>query len=452
MWISKENYNPALSQVEVDTELNQLHVPLADFAEITSLGAAVYGAYVFNPNYNDDKIEINSCIRNDLVRLLGRSQHGLERRLGYALTPRYLEKEFLWNGEPFIELDKGIETLHVIEALTDRTSHIISPYIVEDIALTDQGDGFWVAQVSTEYLANPSDAVFRWAVDDMLITTQAKVGYPRRVSGNWEIPLNLSTVDEPMPTQINLQHAKFMILEVDSSECLKDPVYPDSNQKIPQAKEPERINTGTQTRYWFHAWSLIDYAFAGEIIDLQQGEFYKLLTSIDLLCFGETAAIATIIVAKKNCDGELIFQAGTETLTIQIYDGSDGVIYIQYGVNCTAQFDRFLKDPEIPVRIKLYYKVNPELINDVDLTPAREAIAYLTAADLPYDACGCNEVDDIPNGWIKTAKTENDAIKIVKTTGDVIAIPRSPANSSFGRIKYEELVTRMRKKKRLVVL
>lgn len=437
MYITRNMFNPNMSQAEVDKAINELLVTVDEFSRIACLDGRMYGVTTKCDTCDES---YNACIRQHLIAELYSAQIQAEKTLCYALTPRYWVDEFEWDGREIIQLKHpGVESVNVVESIGDAEPHSISPFVQEDLTLESE-DNYCVIEFDRLLTENPTHAIVRDSNNEV-IQPQNRSGFPAKDNGNWRVALNTSNCDGTF----NLQNCKYMILDINEvTQCL--PVYPGSLQKIPLAKDPEIGENST--RFWFHPWVLADNAFLDEGIDLygNYGEFYKLLDSIDLRCFDEEEQ-SPVVTVYKIAAGESVFAVGTQELRLEIIDKTTSTLHVEYGTRVVSWLNDCNAEGT-PMKLRIYYKTNPDnLAFPVDYVALSNAISYMAASKLSLDVCGCEPSD---KGFIKMAQTQSDKVKMNAGTGDIWVVPRKPGEDLFGEVYFLSTLRRLEKHHRSV--
>lgn len=439
MRIDRYIYNPSLSQSQVDAIANSLILPPSEFARIIAADGRMHGVETHRDRCDED---VGICVRERLFTLLVDAQQVAEQHLGFAFTERYLSETFRFDGDGRFQLSPNIESVNVAQTVTDLGGHTVSPYIESDITISDSGSDFCIAEVDVTLVDNPADVLIR-DEDGLVYAQAAATGYPKRVDGVWHVPLGTTIV--PPCTSVktfNVQHARYMILEVAEPECSGEivPTYPGTTQKIPLAKETQTLD-GDVLQYWFHPWDLLDPAFFEDGADLEQGEFYKLLTTINLSCFVEAASLPVVTLVEQ-LSGETTFSTGEDETRIRILDAERGVVYIEYGNGTTCVSAK-------PFEVTVFYKVNPTIDHaDISFGIIKDAIAYMAAANLPIKDCNCPAKID----YILLAQTPYDEVRINPVTGETILTPKDPVQNMYGKVIFWAKLGQIQSRRKLIML
>lgn len=415
------------------------------FSRIACLDGRLYGVI---SKCDTCDLSLNECIRSHILSALASNQAIVERKLGYNLTERYHEEIQTWDGKSQIQTNwPGVEKVNVkqeIVAIDEFGPFPISPYVQENLTLSDSGNGYCVAEVSQSVLDNPSHLIIR-NTSRHIYDTQEIDGYPRRSSGNWLIALVNRPEAPACDDIVHAQNCKYMYLDVDNIVCSANgylaPFYPGTDIEIPQAK-PSEIIAGNLRRFWFAPWVLVDPAFYGEEINLIAGEFHKLLPEIEIKCVREIEALPVVYAVEcADCTDDF-----DELTTIQTGQTKLDLLHEKHGLLQLQIKDRdFCKSNNAPYKVKIFYKTSPTFFNIQDfLETIRESITYLTAAELPVEVCGC----EIKTGFIATAQKAYTEIRINPVTGE--AIQNLQHGNLYGQLVFTEKLGRVPRYQRLI--
>lgn len=419
---------------------NNLLTTIEIFSEIACLDGRAFGVETFCENCD---IEFNECLQTRLLQNLIANQSAVEKEVGYNLTKRYHEEEILWDGSAKrIQLEwPGLAAINVVKDVTVlEGSTSVSPYVILDAPVTDSGSGYYVVELDHYFVTNPNDAIIRNAVTDEVIQVQEVSGYPRRNGdGNWLVALGKPA--PPTAITVNVQHCRYMVAIRTTPDCDGDlyMVREDEETIIPFAKS-ETVS-GTDTTYWVHPWSMVDEAFQGESVDLVSGEFYKLIDTVKFICVTDTEALP-IVTEYEGCRcGNDAPIENDELIVFDIVSAQDSIVQIRFTEEwCNCRCKK-------PVKIKVFYRTDPSLVvPDGSLLALQEAIAYLTAAELPASSCGCT----IGIGFIADAKKPFADFRINPITGETIANVKF--NSLTGQLVFAEKLSKAYKYKKSIRL
>ena len=265
------------------------------FAEIACMDGMAFGV---NTNCNPCDEMLNACMRRHLREALEANQQKTELTLGYNLTKRYHSHEFAWDGKSRVQLPwAGVKAVNVRPKITrvSESPVTINPYVAE--ASLSQDGGVCVVSFSRALVDNPDLVTLRDKATGAKIEISTVAGYPRRNGNNWQVAIigNCNDLGD-----IVVQHCKYIAVTIMTPTCNGDvyAVQTGTETIIPFAKEP--TVSGNDTTYWFYAWSLIDPAFEDDaLIDLDAGQFYKLLPDLEFICVTDEYAPPILIYEKE---------------------------------------------------------------------------------------------------------------------------------------------------------
>lgn len=424
-----------------------LLLDIQEFSEIACLDGRVYGVI---SKCDTCGLTLNECVRSHLLTALESNQALLERYLGYNLTVHYHEETHDWDGVSRIQTDwPGVSAVNVkqqISTILDFGPFPISPYVQQNLVLSDSGFGYCVAELSREFVDNPSHITIR-DENGVVYETDNVDGYPRRDGNNWLVAMKSRPTAPACVATLHAQSCKYMFVDVEDHDCGDDstltPVYPNSETPIPQIKPSEAVGVGLR-RFWFSPWMLVDPAFYGEEINLEIGEFYKLLPEIEFKCVQEIEALPVVTaIDLTNCSDDF-----NEITAITTSDVRWDLLNQEYGI---TQFQiknsTFCQNNKSPFKVKIFYKTDPEIFNVAQFVAAiKEALAYLTAAELPTEVCGCA----IKTGFIATAQKAYTEIRVNPITGE--SIVNLKHGNLYGQLVYAEKLQRIPRYQRLIRL
>lgn len=420
---------------------NDLLVNLQSFSEIACLDGRLFGV---KTTCDTCQLELNSCLRGQMLEALIAANRRAEADLGYALTPRYHvgEIELTGSGDHSkfrLKTEQpGVAAVNVKLQISSRLQNIaVSPYL-DTVEVENGGEGYCVVRVSTSLVENPASVTLR-DNSHRVYLQHIGDGYPRRVSNEWVIALgNQATLPCETVETLNVQHCKYVYVDIPASTTCLDcdgdvdtdaqilPVYPGTTEFIPLAKPIETV--GTDLRYWFYVWTLVDPGFENEEIDLAHAEFWKLRSAVDFVCVREVPAGPDVIGG--TCD-EIIADpcadpAVEAAYDIEILDAQRGILDFSSNANlsrCSCEAERTI--------IRYYYKTDPAVLGyEYDLPGIATAIAYLAAANLPPNYCGC----EIKVGFIHEAQKSQADARVNPVTGETIFVVKF--GHTFGHYMY----------------
>lgn len=417
MRISPSDLNMTVTQAQVDELVNGALVTLDDFSRIACMSGRVFGVATACETCEFD---LNACARRNLLAQLLQSQYLVEQKVGYTLTPRYIQETIEYNGGLMMTKWPGVAAINVrpLYALLGGVV-AVAPYVQTNPAASNTS-GSCIVTLSGAVVDNPRSVILRGASGG-LYPTIALNGYPRRNGANWEVMLDPSITGASCPEDLQVQHCQHVYVDVDLAACTGGTVvavYPGTTQEIPFAR-PVQAMAGNVKRYWFNVWSFVDPAFANESVDLVAGEFYKLDLRVQFACRTEVAAPPTI---DCNPTCEACTPPEFPAATLKLMNRRSGTVEVcDHNCTCTA----CQEDLPGPVKITFWYKTDPAVLDiNPDLSSLGEAIAYLSAANLQTSTCGCK----IEKGFINDAQKAYTEVRINPVNGE------SVYNFEFGNL------------------
>lgn len=421
---------------------NDLFVDRLLFSQIACLDGRAFGVETFCETCS---LDFNPCLRRSLLAGLIANQALVESLVGYNLTERYHSEEILWDGRTRLQLSwPGVAAINVKAAYATLDTVSVEPYVILEAPVSDSGAGYCVVELDKNFIGNPTHAIIRDATTLDIYQQQLIDIYPRRnEAGNWEVALDSPATPPECPV-VHVQHCNKIAITIDTPVCTGEIriAYKGTTNLIPVAQDP--VVDGASTTYWVYAWSLVDPAFSDETVNLKTGEFYKLVTEVDVVCVTEVAQTPTLTgTSSCNCSGVTLETLDTE-YTLEIVSSELGVIAVNATDRCTLCLDGC----ETPIKIKIWYRTDPALLNvDGSLEALKIAITYLTAAELPLSTCGC------PPGYFKAgfifeAQKAYTDIRINPITGENIAMLRY--GNLHGQLVFSERLNKAKKHSRLI--
>lgn len=417
---------------------NNLLTGMEEFSRIACLDGRGMGVITA---CEECSLNFNTCIRRRLLENLISNQEEVERILGYNLTPRYHEEEIVWDGTsnriqlnwPGVVEMNVIEDFNIIDAMYD-----ISPFVIEDAPITDSGSTYVIVELDGTLISNPRYAVIRNSLSNHTYQQQHIDNYPRKDGdGNWLVALEKTP---PFGTfSVNVQHCNKMRLTIETPECDGDlvAVYPDTDDIIPFSDPP--VVDGDNTTYWFYSWSMVDPDFSDEIVDLESAEFYKLITQVQFACITSTESLP-VVTTIENCS-EGLAEHDDLIIVESIYGRSSTIRVRASTESCECKF---------PLKMKVYYKTDPFAVDGVtegSLLAVQEAIAWLTAAELPMLSCGC-PLPEKGGGFIAESQRVYGDARVNPFSGETIFNVRY--RSLHGQLKFYEKMSKAFQSRKLV--
>lgn len=440
MFVRSSDFDPSLTQPEVDDIINSLAVNPYDFSKFACLDGRMYGV---TTKCEQCSLEINYCVRNALSRILWSTQQMVEREIGYDILPQYHKAHIPFGYTGKIKLPhRNVELVNVQQSytlLSDYKNVTVSPYIEEDITI-EEIDGKCFAVFSASLIDNPSKAIIR-DENGKIYEQQQVNGYPKRVAGNWKVAIMGITSPCTSALTFNVQHCELIRVSIATPTCTGTvyPVYPDTHQIIPTFKVE---TSGLNTVYWFHVWALARPEFMDDGIDFATGDFYKLYDAIDFMCFGTTTKNAVVTVMGED-DCEWVYEASDAVPSVTILDGKIGLVYVDTELfTCSTCLTPLWQcDAKYPQYIDIWYKTNPSVMTEpFPFTNIYEAIIYYVGAELPTTACQCT----VTEGFIFNAQTAIAKTAYNPFTGTA-NVTMDEHRDVKGKVRYKELICKVKK-------
>ncbi len=410
MIVSPESFDPSITPEEVYQLINTLPFGYLALAKESHYWGQMFGVVTGERNEQDrDQFVVNQCLRDSVWKTLRTVTDEAENFSGFNLSRRYHRVKTAWNFGGIYQVRPGVELVSKIpswRALTGYDAVSIDPFLLHDIVVTLVGSRY-VAKVPTSVVDNPNDVILRRPTDYGTFSPDPNYR-PSRVGSNWEITLDNTPVPYTVADQVDVQSVKYVYIDIVNPTLLDGetayPVFPGTNQIIPQAKSPQVLDA-THTRYWFYIYTLVNPEFYNNPVNLVNAEYYKLLEFIEFKAYSEVDdfAILTIDCTCDTCAG-----------TIRKYRVNVDIISKPYGtLSCcvTGQyfdddgdgiFERFEEGTSncLDVRagrgcgyeLEFSYITNPTHLDETlrtAISQALRAIMFRTAAELPMEDCGC---------------------------------------------------------------
>ena len=240
----------------------------------------------------------------------------------------------------------------------------------------------------------------RDATTNGVYKTLKNATYPRRVGTDWEILIDTAITTVDGATEINVQDKNLAYVDITPPVCAGTvhPVYPGTNQIIEQARDIE-ILPGDDERYWFYIWTLVDPIFYSENVDLENGEIYKLLPTIEFKCFEEieSKAILSKTVKDDECTSciDRRYQYTTRIINREFptvifdYDGElDELDALDTGAARPKWDSKNIWEMNVSYKTETD-RLPPNVQNALQMVS--NAIIHRVAAELPLKDCGCKE-------------------------------------------------------------
>lgn len=408
--IIPETFRQEYGLSEIYNIVNSLSVSYLDFAIESRYYNRMFGVTMpCDGDCDDGDFHVNSCLRESLWRTILAIQEQTENYVGYNFTDRYHTEIIEWTFRDYYKTAfPGISAIDIIpqwSTIAGATSVSFSPFIAEGLTPTVAGGYTYVAIPS--FVGNPNEVVLRSSDTNGIYVKLQDRNFPRRVGDTWEIAIDIGiTAYDGEP--INAMHCKYAFVDVDLEDLVpcEDgvvyPVYPNTNQIIPQARPYETPEVGVR-RYWFYLYTLVDPVFEGQIVDLEQNDFYALLTEIEFRCLTEVSQKG---ILTKTCDcndpysncncEDTVYQ-----VSVTIDNAAMGIVSFCVDgkfndddelIDLAACEKPLLYDGSSSYQLIFSYKTSPDFLpvkfkNSINIL--RRAMMHRIAAELPVRDCCC---------------------------------------------------------------
>lgn len=442
-----------LTDSELWEAINTLAVSLQDFSVRTYLYARVFGVINGVDDGNAVDFTVNRCLRSAMYRVLYQAQETVENIIGYPLSERYHYEDIPFDIRGRLQLNHfGLDSIGVSRSWTDLDNVTLSDYYIETgLTPVVDGDGVLTLTISNTLTSNPREAIIRDSNRNVYEQLWSNKNYPQRSGSNWVIALDTATTPYVSGT-LNVQHRKYVTVTVTvDSSIPKDEVvltYPGTNQIVlPYSHTMEVAGTHVFTLY---THSLVDPGFYDEETNLEQGQFYKLLNTLEVKQVEEVASTTYIV---RKCSGLEDAVEETDAVTIQVLDPTLSIIqvnvpdYIRNGLFNTFTESCYSK-PEYFIRI--YYKTSPNKLSSEyknAVSAAKEAIIFRAATDLPVKVCGCKMSEE---NFIGEQQSYYDVVYTDPLTGAQQSISQS--NNLMGDHNFRKAMEKVPKIPHIIYL
>lgn len=440
MFVRSNDFDQSLSQTQVDHIINSLLVNPHTFSDIACLDGRVYGV---TTACQECDLTVNYCLRNSLARILQAAQLKAEHDLGYDIFPQYRKHRVRVGYSGKIQLPhRDISAINVEQGFSVIDGYeglAILPFVQEDITIQEE-NGVCVAVFSASLVPNYKHATIR-DENNVVYLHQEKQGYPKKINGNWHVPIMGLASPCTSSLMFHIQHCQLIRLQFTTPECegVIKPVYPGTQQIIPTVKEE---TVGDDTVFWFNAWALALPDFMDDGINLVDGEFYKLFDAIDIGCFYDAPKSPVLTVIGLD-DCVYTFTDSENAPSVQIIDAENGVVYFDSKIMecCNGNVHiQTCNGRRYPAYVEIWYKTDPTMNKDYNVGAIKEAIAQWAGAELPTTACECS----MDKGFIFQAQTAFAIEHRNAFTGEVSR--EITYDSIYGRKRYNELLKDVKKR------
>jgi len=410
-------FEPLADATDVYNTVNNLPISYWLFSQNTNYFGRLFGVVTGEQNQQDwTDFVVNHCLRDALWHQLHCVTEAAENFVGYNISPHFHTKTTSWMfGENF-RVWPGVEEVDIEQQWSDIAgfdSVAISPFL--DIIPTVTPGSPTTVAFPYALVDNPLNIILRRASDYGTYSIDRKIR-PVRVGSDWVIALDDNTIPYTVGDTVLIQHVRYTYIEIETPTCSDGtpyPVYPGTNQIIPQAKVAEDIGGGF-TRYWFYTYTLVDPAFYNNMVDLVEGDFYKLFQAIEFKCLKEVESKGILTRACKcqDCANCCACDAAIFQVSAKIVDAERGILSfcvdgelvlneetLEYELVQTNLCNGIVRDNCHKYTLTFKYKTNPEILNEryqKAICDIENAIVHRTAAELPVIDCGCflNQPDE----------------------------------------------------------
>lgn len=443
---------PELAEDDAYNLINTLPLSYQDFAERSGLYNRMYG--VLSGLLKGDSISLsfvaNNCVRTELWRTLIQVTEETESYVGFNLSPRYHYEEiaYPYNGR-FQALWPGISAINVAPSWSTITGYdaiAISAYTEENVSVALEAS-VPVATVAMATSPNPNNIYLRNRdnLDGAYAFEESSKKYPYRSGTDWKVGINTSQSNWNPGDDVSVQNREFVYVTVATPDTALYPtgasvypVYPGTNQIIPEARP--RTVSGGNTTFTFFLHALVDPAFFSEdpAADFITGHFYKLLETIELRALEEATQLPTV---KHSLGQEELTYTGDDQPTLRVDYGQDGIIQIEraqsFLADAVAEFTEEVDycAPE-HIKIGVWYKTHPTALSQKfssQVTTVKNAMMYKTAAELPVEDCGCGFDESESNFIVRNQQAGSEILSLYGTPVNVYKY-----GNLLGQMRYAE--------------
>jgi hypothetical protein len=459
-------FDPNATPEEVYNIVNSLPVSYWLFSQNTNYFARLFGVLTGERNEQDwTDFTINHCLRDALWSTLRSITDDAENYVGYNLSTRYHKKTISFPFDKKIKVYPGIEITDVTQQWSDIVGYdqiVVDPFILRS-ATVNVGPPPTV-EIPDNILDNPLNVILRrgsdngtYSIDDTVI--------PFKSGSNWVLTLDNDTIPYTVGDDVNVQSVRYVYVDITPPITCENgtiyPVYPGTNQIIPQAKPVQQLLNGDD-RYWFYIYTLVDPAFYNNTVDLIDAEFYKLLPYISFKCLTEIelkgrlekTCICPDCSGCRTCCEDQVFQVSTH-----VEDSERGIVSFCIDGELVVEDDVEVLQPTScnclscdschRYILTFYYKTNPDFLSEriqKGIGEIERAVVFRVAADLPIIDCGCflNRPDE-RLGFIFRQQETFAKTSVNSFTGTVITL--HDYGDLRGQRAYSEIIAKAPKLK-----
>jgi hypothetical protein len=458
--ITPEQFRVNWTQAQVDDRINALE-PLSEiaFSKLSSLYHRFFGVLTgandgeqiakpesrnADPQTAKDRFVLNSCVRWQYPQIMDGIVADMESNIGYAITERYVTEDIPLLGihsRRFQTKLKGIAALNVRQVWHDVLLDVpLTVFMETGLEGVLINPNTYAARIDDRLFTNPNDVFLRG--DDYTVWPWFSDGTSplsrNRVDHYWQLPINSRVRPYVAATPINVQHKKYVTVDIPAQEIPAGgqifPVYPGTNQKIPQAQNMQVLESG-DWRFTFYIYTLVHHDFYAETVDLIAGEFWKLYSTVDFKYVIDTA-VAPAILVNRGTTQEILDP------TLTLVDREDGVFHLNWD-DCGPQALEYLCEnwPQ-SIYLRISYKTSPDYINPL----MRDGIGRLIAAaaariasELPTYNCNCS----VDYGFIAYNQTAYTDSYVSTQTG--VVVDKLKYGRLQGQLYYAEVLNEAKK-------
>jgi hypothetical protein len=416
---------PQYTNDELDEILNTLGMTMYDFARRADLYELMFGVKTGSMRSKQPQISeiaANTCLRQALLELLVSVSMEAEKYVGFVLKERYVAEEFPFTFD-FKEEGgyAGIETMNVTrswEAVAGLSSVPVVYKLIDPVTIDETG-GYPRAILSRAIITNPRNIWLR-REDGGGAFGESSTGEIEIVDdagvSSWSVPIDQAVDSYQTGEAVYAHDRQYAYVDITPPTLAEgetlEPVYPDSNLIIPQARRMQVLENGDH-RYWFYVYTLVraEMSYEDEI-DLVSAlpEFWKLLEAIEFRKWSEVSAPLILTVTQGDqIDTYTFDQASPDAATIKatLVSSNNGIFHIS--TDPCFSIEKHCGYWPTSMSVKVYYKVSPTKLHDIfrnQISRILQAISYRVAAEMPINSCRCK----MESGFIEENRMETGKV------------------------------------------
>lgn len=424
MIVNPSVFDPSITSEQVYQIINDLPIGYNGLSQQMHYWGRLFGVVTGDQNEQDwDNFVVNQCIRDSIWSTLRAITEETESFTGFNLSRRFHNIKV--NDIDFgrnLRVMPGIESVNHIPVFTgipDLNEVPISPFILEDLEATSEGQRWYVLLPDT-VVDNPHDVILRRSTD-FGVYEPDRTRRPVKVGNDWKVYLDNQPTPYVALDKIVVQSTKYVYVDIDNP-VLDDgelvATFPATNQIIPMAKLPQTL-AGNKTRYWYYIWTLVDPSFYNNPVNLIYAEYYKLLPFISYKQYTEEEVFGLLVIdcdcACADCgNGERRYQVSAEIVDSrrgivafnidgELLDQDDDGIYEYLDAACDDCIARALCGGTCSYELSFPYITNPIHLDEtlrMSIPQILRALTFRVAAELPMVDCGCWKDDKERIGFI----------------------------------------------------